>query len=100
LAGLANSAVGLKFSRGEEDQADEGGLQNLVAAGYNPEGMIQLFNALAKVSGNGGSIGGDFLSDHPLTSDRIKHAQQRIAEMRRVRSFPPLTPLNYNRLRG
>lgn len=100
LAGLADSAIGLKFSRGEEDQADEGGLHNLVAAGYNPEGMIQLFNALAKVSGNGGSIGGDFLSDHPLTSDRIKHAQQRIAEMKRVRSFPPLTPLNYSSLRG
>ena len=100
IAGLANSAIGLKFSRGEEDQADEGGLQNLVAAGYNPEGMIQLFNALAKASGNGGSIGGDFLSDHPLTSDRIKHAQQRIASMRSTHSFPPLTPLNYGSLRG
>ncbi len=100
LAGLADSAIGLKFSRGEEDQADEGGLQNLVAAGYNPEGMIQLFNALAKVSGNGGSLGGDFLSDHPLTSDRIKHAQQRIAAMKNVNSFPPLTPLNYSSLRG
>lgn len=100
IAGLADSAIGLKFSRGEEDQADEGGLQNLVAAGYNPEGMIQLFNALAKVSGNGNSIGGDFLSDHPLTSDRIKHAQQRIAALRSTHSFPPLTPLNYSRLRG
>jgi len=100
LAGLADSAIGLKFSRGEEDQADEGGLQNLVAAGYNPEGMIQLFNALAKVSGNGRSLGGDFLSDHPLTSDRIKHAQQRIAAMKNVKSFPPLTPLNYSSLRG
>jgi len=100
IAGLANSAIGLKFSRGEEDQADEGGLQNLVSAGYNPEGMIQLFNALAKVSGNGNSIGGDFLSDHPLTSDRIKHAQQRIASMRNTHSFPPLTPLNYSRLSG
>ena len=100
IAGLADSAIGLKFSRGEEDQADEGGLQNLVAAGYNPEGMIQLFNALAKVSGNGNSIGGDFLSDHPLTSDRIKHAQQRIAVLRSTHSFPPLTPLNYSRLRG
>ncbi len=74
LAGMADSAIGLKFSRTEEDQADQGGLQNMVGAGYNPQGMIQLFQALEKVSGNGGgSVGGDFLSDHPLTSDRIKH---------------------------
>ena len=100
IAGLADSAIGLKFSRSEEDQADQGGLENMVAAGYNPQGMIQLFQALEKVSGNGGGLGGAFLSDHPLTSDRINHTQQRIAAMRSQRNFPPLTPLNYNRLLG
>ncbi len=96
LAGLADNAVGLKFSRGEEDQADQGGLQNMVAAGYNPQGMIELFEALEKVSGNGsGGLGGDFLSDHPLTSDRIKHTQDRIAALQSSRAFPPLTPLHY-----
>ncbi len=100
LAGLADSAIGLKFSRGEEDQADAGGLDNMVRAGYNPQGMIQLFQTLEKVSGNGGSVGGDFLSDHPLTSDRIKHTQQRIAALKSQQSFPALTPLNYNSLRG
>ena len=70
----------------------------MVAAGYNPEGMIQLFEVLQKVSGNGGTFGGDFLSDHPLTSDRIKHAKERIAAMRRTQPFPPLTPLDYNAL--
>jgi len=100
IAGLADSAIGLKFSRSEEDQADQGGLENMVAAGYNPQGMIQLFQALEKVSGNGGGLGGAFLSDHPLTSDRINHTQQRIAAMKSQRNFPPLTPLNYNRLLG
>ena len=100
IAGLADTAIGKKYSRGEEDQADQGGLDNMVAAGYNPQGMIQLFQALEKVSGNGGSIGGDFLSDHPLTSARIDHAQQRIAAMKNQRRFPPLTPLNYSSLRG
>lgn len=98
LAGLADSAIGKKFSRGEEDQADQGGLQNMVAAGYNPEGMIELFQTLEKISGNGGSIGGDFLSDHPLTSDRIKHTQERITALQGSRHFPPLTPLSYSRL--
>jgi predicted Zn-dependent protease len=92
IAGLADNALSLKYSRGEEDQADQGGLENMVAAGFNPQGMIQLFQVLQKVSGNGGGLGGAFLSDHPLTSDRIKHAEQRIAAMH-GRSFPPLTPL-------
>ena len=100
IAGLADSAIGLKYSRGEEDQADQGGLENMVAAGYNPQGMIQLFQALEKASGNGGSVAGDFLSDHPLTSDRIKHAEDRIAAMKDQRRFPALTPLDYNRLLG
>ena len=99
IAGLADNAIGLKFSRGEEDQADQGGLQNMVAAGYNPQGMIQLFEALEKVSGNGGGgVGGDFLSDHPLTSDRIKHTQDRIAALQSGHTFPPLTPLHYSSL--
>ena len=48
IAGMADSVFSLKFSRGEEDQADQGGLENMVAAGYNPQGMIQLFQALEK----------------------------------------------------
>jgi predicted Zn-dependent protease len=81
VAGLADSAIGLKFSRGEEDQADAGGLDDMVAAGYDPQGMLQLFGTLQKVAGNGGEFGTDFLSNHPLTSDRIKHTQQRIAAL-------------------
>ena len=97
IAGMADSAIGLRYSRGEEDQADQGGLQNMVAAGYNPQGMIQLFQALEKVSGGGGGgVGGDFLSDHPLTSDRIKHTQERIAALQSSHTFPPLTPLGHS----
>ena len=98
IAGLANNAIGLKFSRNEEDQADQGGLQNMVAAGYNPQGMIELFQSLEKISGSGGGIGGDFLSDHPLTSDRIKHTQERITALQNGHTFPPLTPLHYSAL--
>jgi len=99
VAGLANSAIGLKFSRGEEDQADEGGLNNMVAAGFNPEGMIQLFQALEKASGGGSGMPA-FLSDHPLTSDRIGKAKQRITNIHDAHPFPPLTPLNYSSLVG
>jgi predicted Zn-dependent protease len=98
LAGLADGVLTLKYSRGEEAQADAGGLQNMVDADYNPEGMIQLFETLQQVSGNGGSVGGDFLSDHPLTSDRIKAAQKQIDQLDKDHRFPALTPLVYSRL--
>jgi predicted Zn-dependent protease len=92
LAGLADNAIGKKYSRGEEDEADAGGLENMVNAGFNPQGMVELFTVLQKVSGNGGGVGGDFLADHPLTSDRIKHTKERIAAYK-DRQFPALTPL-------
>jgi len=90
LAGLANSALGSKFSRSEEDEADKGGLEDMVAANYNPKGMIQLFQVLQKQGGGGG--GPEFLQDHPLTGNRIKATEKRIAALGN-RNFPPLKPL-------
>ena len=62
--------------------------------------MILLFQTLQKVSGDGGSKNSAFLSDHPLTSDRIKAAQQQIAQIKQSQPFPDLTPLNYKALVG
>ncbi len=80
LAGVGNQLYSLKFSRGEEDQADAGGLENMVAAGFNPHGMLDLFNTLQQASG-GRSSSPAFLSDHPLTSERIRNTQKRIAKL-------------------
>jgi len=77
VAGAANTIIGLKYSRSEEDEADAGGLQNMVDAGYDPHGMLDLFHTLQTSSGKGGGLPA-FLSDHPLTSERIKKTQQRI----------------------
>ena len=96
-AGLYNGFTGLKYSRGEEEQADAGGLQNMVAAGYNPQGMIDLFQTLNQVAGSGGGMPA-FLSDHPLTNDRIRATQQRIAAYQGRYRFPAETPLSYRSL--
>jgi predicted Zn-dependent protease len=98
IAQLADTAIGLKYSRGDEDESDASGLNNMVAARYNPNGMVQLLTALQKLGGGGNSLVGDFLSDHPLTSDRIKKTQERITRLRSARSFPALKPLRYSSL--
>jgi len=93
LADLGDQAISLKYSRGEEDQADQGGLEDMVAAGYNPQGMLDLFQALLKKTGNGATAGGDFLSNHPLTTDRIKKTTQRISDLHPIAPFPAERPL-------
>lgn len=97
-AGLADNALGAKFSRGEEDEADRAALQDLVAANFNPNGMLQLFETLQKQGGGGGGGKlGEFLASHPMTSTRITNTKKRIAAMGNRRFARP-TPLNYNRL--
>ncbi len=81
-AGAVNTFFSLKYSRGEEDEADAGGLQNMVDAGYNPQGMLDLFHTL-QTSSNGKGRLPAFLSDHPMTSDRIRKTQERINRMKR-----------------
>ena len=62
--------------------------------------MIELFQALEKVSGNGGSIGGDFLSDHPLTSDRIKHTAAADRGAAKPAEIPASDPAALQQLAG
>jgi predicted Zn-dependent protease len=90
VAGLADNLLTLKYSRGDEDQADSEGLKDMVAAGYNPRGMLDLFHTLQESSGGGG--GPSFLADHPLTKQRIDRTQERINNLG-SRNFPPETPL-------
>lgn len=78
LASLGDSLYNLKYSRTDEEQADLGGLQDMRASGYNPNGMIELFKVLQR-SGGGGTP--EFLSDHPLTGHRIAAARKVIARM-------------------
>lgn len=96
VAGLTDAMLTLRYSRKDEDQADQGGLQDMVAAGYNPKGMLDLFQTLQSSGGDGGTPG--FLRDHPLTKDRIRHAEDRIQQLG-GRSFRPEVPLPF-RTRG
>jgi predicted Zn-dependent protease len=90
VAGVANSLLSLRYSRKDEDQSDSEGLKNMVAAGYNPKGLLGLFQVLEKAGGGGG--GPSFLASHPLTKDRIQRTQQRIDRLP-SRDFPAERPL-------
>jgi predicted Zn-dependent protease len=68
----------LAHSRGEETEADERGASYLSQAGYRPQALMTFFEKLKKQEGAQPSIL-KYLSDHPLTQDRIDHLQQYIA---------------------
>ena len=66
----------LKYSRGDEAQADAVGAIILWKANYNPEALADFFEKLDKQ----GSAGPQFLSDHPNPGNRRAAIQQEIAD--------------------
>jgi predicted Zn-dependent protease len=74
-ANLTQKIIGLKYSRKDEREADLGGLAYMVAAGYNPNGMVETMQMLQdqqKVK----SI--EFLSSHPSPENRVGYLAQEI----------------------
>jgi predicted Zn-dependent protease len=76
LAGAGLQVLFLKYSRDDENQADELGVAYARAGGYDPADMAVTFAALQRMGDlSGGSSLPGFLSTHPLTTDRIAHVQ-------------------------
>jgi predicted Zn-dependent protease len=84
VVGGVNSIYNLQYSRGHEYAADDAGLKNLMAARYNPQGMVALFQTLKAASGGEGKTP-EFLRTHPLTDERIARAQKKINEQNAAR---------------
>jgi len=78
--GAGQSAM-LNYSRMDETEADQIGLQYLVAAGYPPQGMVDGFKVLRQKSWMSGSSVPTYLSTHPAIGDRINGLQARIQGM-------------------
>ena len=66
--------VMLRYSRGDEAQADEVGAMILHRAGYNPQAMADFFKTLEAQGGSGPQ----FLSDHPNPGNREAAIQKEI----------------------
>ena len=71
---LANGAF-LKFSRDDEREADQVGLQLLRRAGWDGRGMVELFEILQREAKRNPSSVELFFSSHPSPQDRISRLQ-------------------------
>jgi predicted Zn-dependent protease len=77
---LAGGAMA-RFSRADEKEADDMGLQTMTQAGYDPHGMLDMFSRLLALDKGGDSSVARFFADHPGTQDRINDISSRIAKM-------------------
>ena len=78
LGMVGAGALLASYSRDNERQADELGMEYMVRAGYDPKGMIGLMdmlNSLSKHSPNAIEL---MFSTHPMSSERYKTAVDRV----------------------
>jgi len=69
----------LGFSRQAEQEADRNGLQMMIRAGYDPQGMARMFERLDNASRlNQGTGGNAYTSTHPMSLQRLADAQNRV----------------------
>lgn len=87
LAQIVGTGALASFSRSAEDEADTLGTRYMYDAGYDPRGMVTMFQKLIQTrKGKPGSVD-KFFSTHPLTEDRIKDVTKQI------QSLPPKSGL-------
>ena len=79
---IGAGVLSMKYSRGDESQADAVGAIIMYKAGYDPRMMAQFFQKLEQ---EGGSSGPQWMSDHPNPGNRYQAVSQE------VKSWPSRT---------
>ena len=92
IAGLSDDLIfELPFSRKHETEADDGGYDSSIAAGYNPQGLADTFKMMRQEIKDGAPP--EFFSDHPDDKNRIKRIEDKIEKS--GASYPPQIPIDY-----
>lgn len=99
-AGLAIPMTFLSFSRRDEREADYLGLQYMYAAGYDPNGAINIFEKLEALSRRRPGAVSRLFSTHPIDAARIRDAQKEIQEIFPARETYVVTTSEYHDVRA
>lgn len=71
-------------SRDEEREADFLGVRGMAKAGFDPQGMVTMFQKLQRIEGQNPGLLGSLFSDHPDVQERIENTRYEIVRMRRA----------------
>lgn len=89
VVGIADTfAFELPYSRKHETRSDDGGFKLVVAAGYNPQGMVDVFKMFSE---QGGGKPPEFMSTHPDDKKRVKRLEEMV--LKSGRQFPAQRPM-------
>lgn len=88
LGGIGAGALLASYSRNQEREADELGLEYMARAGYNPEGFVGLMEMLRDMSGEDRGALEMLFSTHPMSSERYQTAVNRVRTDYRKNSKP------------
>ena len=81
-----------RFSRTDEREADRLGLRYLAEAGYDPEGMVALFETLTRLRARQPAAFERWFATHPLGEERAEAARTLVAEAPAPVAAPPEVP--------
>ena len=81
-ANLGGQLISLKFSRGDESDADLVGLEMAARAGFDPNAAVTLWRKMGQATG--GKQGLAFLSTHPSGPDRIRELEQNVPKVQKL----------------
>lgn len=77
--GVSAGLLALKFNRNQELEADRLAVGWMIAAGYNPAGMLRLQTSLGELAGDKRQAA--ILSTHPTSAKRYKAAEKQVARL-------------------
>ena len=81
-ATIVGSGLLAVHNREEEREADFLGVRTMAKAGYNPEGMVTMFQKLQRVNRQNSDLLGSLFNDHPDVEERISNTRYEINRMR------------------
>lgn len=70
-----------KFSRAAERESDLTAIQYVVASGIHPQGLVTMFEKLARLSRSSPGLLNAWFSSHPMAEDRAEYVRARIAQI-------------------
>ena len=88
LGGIGAGALLASYSRNQEREADELGLDYMVGSGYNPQGFVGLMEMLMDMSGRDKSHLAVLFATHPMSSERYQTALIRADDQQALRDQP------------
>jgi predicted Zn-dependent protease len=101
LAGTALGVVMSGYSRSNEHEADDFGLTYMVRAGWDPDGMITMFEKLRAMSNDDNAGFFEMLaSSHPQASDRISSTRERVQRLQPLSPNLTLNTQKFTNLKG